>query len=75
MTDQFNEKSPREIWEIWRKTKYSDIEIRAAINNAKQYSATDYSNEPYAQSSAQIALAMIEYNRMIDERIERAQNI
>lgn len=74
MNDQFNEKSPREVWEKWRKTKYSDADIRAAINSARHSSGTDYSNEPYAQSAAQIALAMIEYNRMIDERIGRAQN-
>ena len=56
-----------------RQTKYPDADIRATINSARQYSGSDYANEPYAQSAALIAQAMIAYNEMIDARIERAQ--
>jgi len=78
MTDQLTDqrgfdKSPRELWAEWQKTKFPDADIRASIYSAKQHSGTDYANEPYAQSAAQLALAMIQYNRMIDARIERAR--
>jgi len=63
--------SPREKWDQWRKTEYSDADIRTVINTSRQYSGCDYANEPYAQSCALRALAMIAYNEMIENRIER----
>lgn len=74
MKDQFTKKFPKEIWDELQKTKYIDADIRIMINSARQHSGTDYSNEQYAQSAAQIAQAMIAYNEMIDARIERAQS-
>ena len=62
-----------EAWKKLRETKYSDKDIRVTINSGRQYSGSDYANETYAQSCAQLAQAMIAYNSMIDARIERAQ--
>ena len=73
LTDNFGKKEPRELWQEMRRTKYTDADIRAIINSAKQYSGTDYADEQYAQSAALTAQAMIAYNEMIDARIERAQ--
>ena len=69
--DPQNDLSPREKWDEWRKTKFSDGEIMAAINTSRQYSGCDYANEPYAQSCAMRAHDMIIYNEMIENRIER----
>lgn len=63
----------RERWDELRKTKYSDKDIRIAINVGRQASGSDYANEPYAQSCFQQAMAMIAYNEMVDNRIERAE--
>jgi len=54
-------------WNEMKQTKYSDEAIREVIRYA--------TNDPaqYASANAQAALAMIAYNRMIDERIDRAQ--
>ena len=54
-------------WNEMKRTKYSDEVIREFI----LYST----NEPaqYSSANAQTALAMIAYNCMIDERVERAQ--
>ena len=57
MTTQFSEKSPRELWDEMRQTKYADDEIRHRIDTAWSHTAQ----------------AMIAYNEMIDARIERAQ--
>jgi hypothetical protein len=71
MNDPQNNKSPREKWDEWRQTKFSDDEIWEAINTSRQYSGCDYADEPYAQSCAMRAQAMIAYNEMIENRIER----
>ena len=62
MTDQLTDqrgfdKSPRELWAEWQKTKYSDADVLNSINNGRFGEAQ----------------AMIAYNEMIDERIERAR--
>jgi hypothetical protein len=54
-------------WQEMRRTMYSDETIREYIRYASNDSAQ------YAPANAQTALAMIAYNRMIEERIERAQ--
>ena len=59
--------SPREIVARDRATKYSDKLI-------KEYIECAMTNSPeYVPASAQIAQAMIAYNRMIDERIWAAE--
>jgi hypothetical protein len=54
-------------WQEMKKTQYPDEVIREFI----RYATND--SVQYASANAQAALAMIAYNRMIDERIERAQ--
>ena len=59
--------SPREIVGRDRATKYSDATIKEYIEYAR-------TNSPeYIPASAQIAQAMIAYNRMIDERTWAAE--
>lgn len=69
--DPQNDLSPRERWDEWRQTEYSDADIRATINSGRQFTGSDYANEPYAQSCALLAQAMIAYNEMIETRIVR----
>jgi hypothetical protein len=73
MTDQLADqwgcdKSPREIWDEWRQTKYNDDDIGHII-----LSAITGSDERWVKANALTAQAMIAYNEMIDARIGRAQ--
>jgi hypothetical protein len=76
MTDQAGptKRQPREIWAEMKATKYSDDKIRQLIDNVNASLKYDWDNCGMAEiATAQTARAMIAYNEMIDERIERAQ--
>lgn len=60
-------------WQEMKATKYPDNKIKICINGGNQYSGTDMSNEMYSQSCFLQAIAMVAYNEMIDNRIERAE--
>ena len=67
MTAQVEQVSPQEIWLKAKATKYSDDHIRSTINDSLNC------GEPhYAMANAAAAQAMIAYNEMIDNRIQRA---
>lgn len=67
-TDQRGfDKSPRELWAEWQRTKFPDDQIRETIRYAMEKSAD------YPAADALTAQAMIAYNEMIDTRIERAR--
>jgi len=67
MTAQVDQVSPQEIWLKAKATKYSDDNIRRTIN----YSL-DCGDPDWSKANAAAAQAMIAYNEMIDNRIQRA---
>ena len=73
MTTQFSEKSPRELWDEMRQTKYPDADIKEHIDNAHCNAHHECADQQYIQGQALTAQAMIAYNEMIDARIDRAQ--
>lgn len=66
-------KEALEKWEKMKATKYPDNKIRICIDSGNRYSGTDVSDEMYSQSCFLQAMAMVAYNEMIDNRIERAE--
>ena len=74
LIDQWgSDKSPRELWAEWKRTKYGDEQIKEHIDNAHHNAHYECADQGYIQGQCLTAQAMIAYNEMIDERIERAR--